>query len=208
MDDLARLLVGERIGVAALECRERPQGGPRHVGPHLQQLERGDQRIPPEQRVEATGVSGVHRQRARIAPPIWCEQAVEIPDRLDRLALYGAGGEAGHDPLLEDQDRDHQRDGDHHEGGGDRPERHLELLAAREERERRRHGPGSGELVSVIANRNWFQDSMNASRPAVTKPGAASGRTTLQKAWKCVAPSMSAASSSSRGISLKNDARM
>ena len=69
-------------------------------------------------------------------------------------------------------------------------------------------GLRSGVLVSVIANRNSFQAKMKTSRPAVTTPGAASGTTTLRKAWKCVAPSISAASSSSRGISRKNEARM
>ena len=57
-----------------------------------------------------------------------------------------------------------------------------------------------------MASRNSFHAQMKDSRPAVTRPGAASGITTLRKAWKCVAPSTSAASDRSRGISLKNDA--
>ena len=42
----------------------------------------------------------------------------------------------------------------------------------------------------------------------VAMPGAASGITIFVNAWKFVAPSTSAASSRSRGISLKNDTRM
>ena len=60
----------------------------------------------------------------------------------------------------------------------------------------------------MTASRNSFQTKKAVSSPAVTRPGAASGSTTLRKAWKCVAPSTSAASSSSFGISLKNEARM
>ena len=62
--------------------------------------------------------------------------------------------------------------------------------------------------VSVTASRNSFQAPMKVRIPAVARPGAASGTTTLRKASKCVAPSTSAASSRSFGISLKNDTRM
>ena len=41
-----------------------------------------------------------------------------------------------------------------------------------------------GELVSVWASRNSFQTKNAVRRPAVTRPGAASGRTTLRNAWK------------------------
>src|SRR5215211_2851710 len=41
-----------------------------------------------------------------------------------------------------------------------------------------------GELVSVWASRNSFQTKKAVRRPAVTRPGAASGSTTLRKAWK------------------------
>src|ERR687897_599724 len=41
-----------------------------------------------------------------------------------------------------------------------------------------------GELVSVTASRNSFQTKKAVSRPAVTRPGAASGRITLRNAWK------------------------
>ena len=64
------------------------------------------------------------------------------------------------------------------------------------------------EDVSVTASRNSFQAPMNVRMPAVARPGAASGTTTLRNAWKCVAPSTSAASSRSLGISLKNETRM
>ena len=49
---------------------------------------------------------------------------------------------------------------------------------------------------------------MKVRIPAVASPGAASGITILRNAWKRVAPSTSAASSRSFGISLKNDTRM
>ena len=62
--------------------------------------------------------------------------------------------------------------------------------------------------VSVTASRNSFHAPMKVRIPAVARPGAASGTTTLRNAWKCVAPSTSAASSRSFGISLKNDTRM
>ena len=42
----------------------------------------------------------------------------------------------------------------------------------------------------------------------MARPGAASGTTTFRNAWKCVAPSTSAASSRSFGISLKKETRM
>ncbi len=62
--------------------------------------------------------------------------------------------------------------------------------------------------VSVVASRNSFQAAMKVRMPSVARPGAASGTTTLRNAWKCVAPSTSAASSRSFGISRKNDTRM
>ena len=49
---------------------------------------------------------------------------------------------------------------------------------------------------------------MKARIAVVASPGAASGTITLRKAWKFVAPSTSAASSRSLGISRKNDTRM
>jgi hypothetical protein len=64
------------------------------------------------------------------------------------------------------------------------------------------------ELVSVVASRNSFHAAMNVRMAVVARPGAASGTTTLRNASKCVAPSTSAASSRSFGISLKNDTRM
>ena len=65
-----------------------------------------------------------------------------------------------------------------------------------------------GEDVSVTASRNSFQAKMNVRIAVVAMPGAASGITIFVNAWKFVAPSTSAASSRSRGISLKNDTRM
>src|SRR5215213_1905873 len=39
------------------------------------------------------------------------------------------------------------------------------------------------ELVRVTASRNSFQTKIAVRSPAVTSPGAASGSTTLRKAW-------------------------
>jgi hypothetical protein len=41
-------------------------------------------------------------------------------------------------------------------------------------------GRRDASLVSVIDSRNSFQAKMNASSPAVTSPGAASGSTTFR----------------------------
>ena len=49
---------------------------------------------------------------------------------------------------------------------------------------------------------------MNVRIAVVARPGAASGTITFTNAWKFVAPSTSAASSRSFGISRKNDTRM
>src|SRR6185436_7370607 len=65
-----------------------------------------------------------------------------------------------------------------------------------------------GDDVSVVASRNSFHAAMNVKIAVVAIPGAASGTTTFLNAWKYVAPSTSAASSRSRGISRKNDTRM
>ena len=62
--------------------------------------------------------------------------------------------------------------------------------------------------VSVIASRNSFHVAMKVRMPAVARPGAASGTTTFLNAMKWVAPSTSAASSRSLGISLKKETRM
>ena len=70
-------------------------------------------------------------------------------------------------------------------------------------------GRRSGVLVSVIAKRNSFQAKMKTSRPAVTTPGARERDHDL--AERLAAASLrrpAAASSSSRGISRKNEARM
>src|SRR4051794_12344197 len=42
-------------------------------------------------------------------------------------SLYGTGGQAGHDSVLEDQHQDDQRHRHHHGRGADRPDRDLEL---------------------------------------------------------------------------------
>ena len=60
----------------------------------------------------------------------------------------------------------------------------------------------------MLASRNSFQAAMNARMAVVARPGAASGMITFRNASKFVAPSTSAASSRSLGISRKNDTRM
>ena len=55
----------------------------------------------------------------------------------------------------------------------------------------------------ISAYRNSFCDSVKAKIPAESSPGVVSGSTTRHIAWKRLAPSMRAASSSSRGTLLK-----
>ena len=57
--------------------------------------------------------------------------------------------------------------------------------------------------VSEMAKRNSLHVMMNTRMDVVTTPGAARGAITLVKAWNGVAPSTSAAFSSSHGISRK-----
>src|SRR4051794_32454811 len=58
------------------------------------------------------------------------------------LSLYRARRQAGHDPALEDEHHDDDRDRHDHRRGGDLPRRVRELRSAREERERGRHRAG------------------------------------------------------------------
>ena len=66
-----------------------------------------------------------------------------------------------------------------------------------------RHGINTGKvLISLIRNRaniNSFHANIKHSNAVATKPGAATGRATLQKALSLEQPSTSAASSSSLG---------
>src|SRR3989442_2123595 len=57
--------------------------------------------------------------------------------------------------------------------------------------------------MKTSAYRNSFHDSVKAKMAEATMPGAASGRSTRASAWVRVAPSTSAASSSSVGSALK-----
>ena len=47
-------------------------------------------------------------------------------------------------------------------------------------------------------------EEMKLSRPTTARTGRTSGMMIVQKVWACVAPSIMAASSSERGIELKN----
>ena len=69
--DLARLLVGLGVIVAALQRRQRSKRGPSDLGLSLHHLERCDQRVPPEQRVIAPRVLGVDGKRGRVRPASW-----------------------------------------------------------------------------------------------------------------------------------------
>src|SRR5450755_3459460 len=62
--------------------------------------------------------------------------------------------------------------------------------------------------VSEMAKMKSFQQMRNTMMNVVTIPGMASGAITLRNAWKGVAPSTSAACSSSHGISRKNAERV
>src|SRR3978361_996426 len=61
---------------------------------------------------------------------------------------------------------------------------------------------------SWLDSRNSFHEEMKARIAVVKTAGAASGMITLRNAWPWVQPSIRAASSSSHGISLKNDVRV
>ena len=61
-----------------------------------------------------------------------------------------------------------------------------------------------GVAVKISANRNSLHAKVKMMMPAAMIPGAASGISTRQKAIQRVAPSTSAASSSSSGISVRN----
>src|SRR5262249_37275094 len=61
----------------------------------------------------------------------------------------------------------------------------------------------ASSLMNTSVNRYSFQDRMKPKRAAVTRPGAASGRTIRQRTPKCEAPSIIAASSSSTGSEWK-----
>ena len=79
--DLAGLL--ERAGVLA---RALPRRQPRErrasdLGPRGQQLQRGDQRVAPEQRVEAPGVALLDRRGRRVRPALVGQQRVDLSHR-------------------------------------------------------------------------------------------------------------------------------
>src|SRR6516165_87618 len=61
---------------------------------------------------------------------------------VSRLALDRAGCQPGHDPALEEQHEDDDRDGDDHRRGRDRPDRGGELRTAAEEGQRGGGRPG------------------------------------------------------------------
>src|SRR5687768_3927065 len=61
-----------------------------------------------------------------------------------RSPLHGAGGQAGDDLSLEQQDDDDDRDRDHHRGGGQLPVGRVERVRPDEVRELRRHRARGG----------------------------------------------------------------
>ena len=60
-----------------------------------------------------------------------------------------------------------------------------------------------GVLVRMSANRNSLQENEKTMTPAARSPGVASGRRMCRNAVQRLAPSASAASSISRGISVR-----
>ena len=61
-----------------------------------------------------------------------------------------------------------------------------------------------GVLVRMRANKNSLHENVKTMTAAANSPGQASGRSTRRKAVQRLAPSVKAASSSSRGISERN----
>src|SRR5438067_3146657 len=59
------------------------------------------------------------------------------------------------------------------------------------------------ETVSTVAAKTSFQDNTNVNRLDAARPGSASGNATRTKAPTGVQPSVSAASSTSRGMAMK-----
>ncbi len=80
VDDLAGLLVGLGVLASALEACVDAQGRPRHVRPHGQKLQRGDQRVAPEQGVEAARIARLDRRRAGVGPALGRQYLVEPAD--------------------------------------------------------------------------------------------------------------------------------
>jgi len=60
-----------------------------------------------------------------------------------------------------------------------------------------------GSCIATSGQRKLFHDHMNWTSASVTSAGRLFGRTTCQKIWNSEAPSTVAASSRSRGISMK-----
>ena len=58
-------------------------------------------------------------------------------------------------------------------------------------------------LIITSAPRNSFHDVMNANSATVTIAGTTAGRKTRRRTWNALPPSMTAASSSSRGTASK-----
>ena len=79
-------------GCSARPCsaRQRAQRGARHVRPLRQHLQRADQRVAPEQRMEAPRVTRLHRRRRGVRPPLVGEQLVEPGNAHEPSSTHGA----------------------------------------------------------------------------------------------------------------------
>ena len=110
----------------------------------------------------------------------------------------GSGGEAGDEVLLQEQEQHHDGDRDDDGAGGEV----APLL--REPPTKNRSPTGAVYIASlsmkVAARMNSFHAVMNENSAVTATAGLASGRTMRKKIWPGDAPSISAASSSSRGI--------
>src|SRR5438094_1878703 len=87
------------------------------------------------------------------------------------LALDRAGGEAGDDPLLEDEHEHDQRHGDDDRGRADRPERDLELRAAGEERDRRGNRADAGRRGERDREQELVPDEDEGEQPGRDETG-------------------------------------
>ena len=86
VDDLARLLVPHRVVLRALQARERAERGARHVRALGQDLQRRDEGVAAEERVEAPRVVRVGRRCRRVRPAVGREDVVEAGDA-QRISL-------------------------------------------------------------------------------------------------------------------------
>src|SRR5947199_6816468 len=172
--DLARLLVGLDIVAPTLQPSECPKRRPRHVRTRRQELKRRDQRVAPEQRVEAARIVGIDGLRGRVGPALGREHSLQGYNRQPLTAPAVRPATIRFWKMITSTISGTV----------------IVTVAAAivpsgiwncwlpvKNAIAADTGRRLAELVRVIESRNSFHAKMNASSPAVTSPGAASGIT-------------------------------